>query len=168
MPLEPRSITQSSSSSVHSASSSAGSSSTTSEAEDADSDSIGSDGVIDLIDTKHQDRFRLKRKRQQQLEDEMDQYMEEMDQKARVQEEAVLLSILNDEPAGDIKRQDIDCQDNNAPQQPKVLRKSLEDVHRWHGTYKAEWDRYGGVVSEEEFREVERRRTPKRSRRQRH
>jgi RNA polymerase I-specific transcription initiation factor RRN5 len=68
-------------------------------------------------------------------EEEQDQYLEEMDQRSRQQEEARLTSLLGFEDLGLIKEEPLEL-----GKRPKVPRKLLQDAKIWTGIYQAEWE----------------------------
>ena len=82
-------------------------------------------------------------KRKRLLEEELDQYLEEMDQQSRQDEEARLISHLGMEDLDLIKQEPIEL-----GRRPKVLRKSVEEVAIWKPVYHSEWESYPRSLSE--------------------
>ena len=76
-------------------------------------------------------------KRKRQLEESLDLYLEEMDQQARQEEEARLLSFLSTQRECTIKQEQPEL-----GRRPKVPRKSVEDVKIWTRSYQAEWEAF--------------------------
>ncbi len=70
------------------------------------------------------------------LEDDQDEYLEKMDQAARQQEEAQLLSLLGAEGVRKIKEEDLD----GLGVRPREARKSVEDCVGWAVNYQGEWE----------------------------
>ena len=76
-------------------------------------------------------------KRKRQLEEELDEYVEAMDQQARQQEDSRLLSILGLEEPEVVKQEPIEL-----GRRPRVLRKSVDEVIVWTSPYVASWEAY--------------------------
>lgn len=83
-------------------------------------------------------------KRKRLLEEELDQYLEDMDQQARREEEARLLSLLGVEEPNLIKQEPIEL-----GRRPKVPRKSVEEVAIWAPFYQAEWESHSRTLLED-------------------
>jgi hypothetical protein len=77
-------------------------------------------------------------KRKRLLEEEQDEYMEELDQRSRAAEETRLRRELDPNSTVRIK------EESELPRRkrPKVLRKTIEEVNGWQGPYLAVWEAY--------------------------
>lgn len=117
-----------------------------------DSDSAGSDesgGFASYGASSRQER------RQMDLEEQQDKYLEQIDAKASREEEFRLLQVLDRKGPEMIKPEN--AKDAEMLIRPKVLRKSMDDLgdplhsHK----YGAEWELFGAVVPNEKFTETE-------------
>jgi hypothetical protein len=77
-----------------------------------------------------------KRKRALAMEAETDEYMEHLDQKARVQEESRLLQVLGLEPENVMKEGKIEV----SRKRPRVMRKTVTETKGWSAAYQSEWE----------------------------
>jgi RNA polymerase I-specific transcription initiation factor RRN5 len=99
---------------------------------DEDDTSSSSSTGSDLDDSVRH----LRQERLQLLEDQQDEYLERMDQVARQQEEAELLSLLGAEEAQKVKVEGLD----NLGSRPPRRRKTVEDCAGWSVAYVGEWE----------------------------
>ena len=83
-------------------------------------------------------------KRKRLLEEELEQYLEDMDQQARQEEEARLLSLLGVEAPNLTKQEPIEL-----GRRPKVPRKSVEEVAIWAPFCQAEWESHPTTLLED-------------------
>ena len=86
----------------------------------------------------------LPNKRKRLLEEELEQYLEDMDQQARQEEEARLLFLLAVEAPNLIKQEPVEL-----GRRPKVPRKSVEEVAIWAPFYQAEWESHRTILLED-------------------
>ena len=88
-------------------------------------------------------------KRKRLLEDELDQYLENMDQQARRREEDRLFSVLGVEVDASIQQEALEL-----GRRPKVTRKSKEDVAIWTPSYQSEWESFPTALADVESTEA--------------
>jgi hypothetical protein len=83
-------------------------------------------------------------KRKRLLEEELDQYLEDMDQLARQEEETRITSLLGIDELRTMKQEPAEL-----GRRPKVLRKSIDDVKIWTtSARRAEWESYPNPQTE--------------------
>ena len=90
---------------------------------------------------------RRRERKTRKLEHDEDEYAENFDQKTSRLEEEALWTMLGQEPPAHVKEEHEDLP--NVP----TKRKEYDDLVDWRDwtDYQAEWERYGGIVSREEF-----------------
>jgi len=77
------------------------------------------------------------RKRGLAIEDETNDYMEQLDQMARVQEESRLFQLLGLEPEKSVKEEQMET----PHKRPRVMRKTVAETKRWQvGAYQSQWE----------------------------
>ncbi len=106
----------------------------------------GTDSIeAEVTASKHARTLRVApNKRKRLLGEEMDRYLEEMDQQARQEEEARLSSLLAVEGVGRIKQEQ-----HKLGRRPKAPRKSVEELPTWAPIYQAEWESHPRALSED-------------------
>ncbi|KEF57517.1 uncharacterized protein A1O9_05434 [Exophiala aquamarina CBS 119918] len=77
-----------------------------------------------------------KRKRALAIEAETDEYMEKLDQMARVQEESRLLHLLGVESEKAMEEEEIEI----PRKRPRVMRKTVAETKGWSAAYQSEWE----------------------------
>lgn len=85
-----------------------------------------------------------KRKRAQALEAETDEYMEQVDQIARVREESWFLHVLGLEPENTMKEEELEP----SHQRPYVMRKTAMETQGWSAAYQSAWEIHGKLPSD--------------------
>ncbi|KAK5053328.1 hypothetical protein LTR84_002302 [Exophiala bonariae] len=82
-----------------------------------------------------------KRKRAEALEAATDEYMEEIDQVVREQEEFRLLQVLGIEPENAMQEE----KSEPLRKRPHVMRKTVVEMQGWSAPYQSEWETHGNM-----------------------